>query len=159
MSRELITTPSAYKSAVSQLLAMAVESIWIFDQDLADLNLDGNSQLERLGNFLKSPANTSQLRICVRDDNHVRRTHPRLMQLLATYGHRFSAQQCSLNLSHLRDAMILVDGRHGLVRFDQEQPRSKLLIDEPDELRPYCQRFEEIWREQGETISATTLGL
>lgn len=55
--------------------------------------------------------------------------------------------------------MILVDGRHGLIRFDLEQARSKLLIDETEELHPYYRRFEEIWSEQAEEITATTLGL
>jgi hypothetical protein len=67
--------------------------------------------------------------------------------------------ETSQPLSKLRDSMILLDDQYGLIRFDQEQARSKLLINEGDELRPYLLRFEEIWKNPGETISATSLGL
>jgi hypothetical protein len=55
--------------------------------------------------------------------------------------------------------MVLIDGKHALIRFDREQARSKLLIDEAEELRPYLNRFEEIWAEGGEMLSSNTLGL
>jgi hypothetical protein len=62
-------------------------------------------------------------------------------------------------LAHLRDCMIIVDGKHALIRFDRDQARSKLLIDEADELRPYIARFDEIWSAGGEPVRATALGL
>jgi hypothetical protein len=55
--------------------------------------------------------------------------------------------------------MILVDGRHGLIRFDRDQPRSKLLLDDPEAIRPYLQRFDALWHEGGEPVSTVTLGL
>lgn len=55
--------------------------------------------------------------------------------------------------------MILVDEKYALIRFERDLPRSKLLIDEPDEVRPYLSRFKEIWAEGGEPVSSTTLGL
>ena len=55
--------------------------------------------------------------------------------------------------------MILLDDQHGLIRFDRDQARSKVLINESDELRPYLLRFEEIWKEPGDVVSATSLGL
>ena len=63
------------------------------------------------------------------------------------------------HLAQLRDAMIIVDDTHALVRFDRDQPRGKLLIDEPDEVAPYRRRFDEIWSEGGHPVSLTTLGL
>jgi hypothetical protein len=55
--------------------------------------------------------------------------------------------------------MIIVDGKHGLIRFERDMPRSKLLIDEADELRPYLTRFEEIWTEGGVRITNSVTGL
>ena len=55
--------------------------------------------------------------------------------------------------------MILVDDVHALIRFDRDQPRCKLLVDESDEIMPYRRRFDEIWAEGGIPVSATTLGL
>ena len=55
--------------------------------------------------------------------------------------------------------MIIVDDKHGLIRFERDMPRSKLLIDEGNELRPYLEKFRAIWTEGGERISSSTLGL
>ena len=55
--------------------------------------------------------------------------------------------------------MFIVDGQHALIRFHQDNVRSKRLDDDSNECQPYSQRFAEILREGGEQISATTLGL
>ena len=55
--------------------------------------------------------------------------------------------------------MILVDDEHALIRFDRNQPRGKLLIDEPDEVMPYRRRFAEIWGRGRNAGHPTTLGL
>jgi hypothetical protein len=68
-------------------------------------------------------------------------------------------QQTADQLAHLRDSMILVDDAHAVIRFDRDQPRGKLLVDESDEVMPYRRRFEEIWAEGGTPVAATTLGL
>ena len=39
------------------------------------------------------------------------------------------------------------------------RPGDKLLIDEPDEVKPYRSRFTEIWAEGGAPVTPTTLGL
>ena len=80
-------------------------------------------------------------------------------RLLALHSHNSAAQQTPEQLGHLRDSMILVDDAHALIRFDRDQPRCKLLIDEPEEVMPYRRRFEEIWAEGGIPVATTTLGL
>ena len=89
----------------------------------------------------------------------LRQQHPQFQNLLSTYGHLAKAQETPPQLAHLRDSMILVDEKYALIRFERDLPRSKLLIDEPDEVRPYLSRFKEIWAEGGEPVSSTTLGL
>ena len=68
-------------------------------------------------------------------------------------------QECSPQLASLSDSMLIVDGQHALIRFHQDNVRSKRLDDDSNECQPYSQRFAEILREGGEQISATTLGL
>lgn len=55
---------------------------------------------------------------------------------MTTFNHRMAVQQSGDSLASLRDAMVLADGCHGLIRFDRENPRSKLLIAETEELAP-----------------------
>ena len=158
MARELLTSWNEYRSAIDRLLAMVKREIRIYDQNIIELGLDSPPRLEHLKRLLQ--ANLPEtFRAALRDCEPLKRDCPRLMRLLADYAHGMTVQQTPEHLAHLRDAMVLIDGRHGLIRFDRDQPRSKLLIGETDELQPYLRRFEDIWAEGGTPLSITTLGL
>ena len=135
MTRALITHWTDYQAAIDQLLAMPCRKLCIYDEDLVKIRLDDRKRLAVLEQLLQSAAPGS-IRVALRSAEAFRRTQ-----------------------TNLRDSMIILDDQHGLIRFDREQARSKLLINESDELRPYLQRFEEIWKEPGDIISATSLGL
>ena len=157
MTRELITTWGDYKAALSTLLPLAEQHLLIYDQDLGQLQLDDIKHNEQLHRLLCNKQAT--LQIAVRSSQLLRTQHPRLLQLASIYNHRVSLQESTPNLAHLRDCLIVVDARHALIRFDWEQPRAKLLLDEPEEVRQYQLRFKDIVAEGGEIISPTTLGL
>lgn len=158
MARELITSWGDFQTALDRLLVMAGQKICIYDEDLGQLRLDSAPRLAALKRVLGGkPA--GNLRIALRHAETLRQQQPLLINLLTDYSHCCAAQQTPAQLAHLRDSMILIDGKHGLIRFERDLPRSKLLIDEVDELRPYLARFEEIWNEGGETVGSTTLGL
>jgi hypothetical protein len=158
MSRELFTSWTDYQSAIDRLLALAAKRIWVYDEDLGMLHLETAERIE----MLKRPlASTRQdcLRIALRNTAPLLQRQPLVQRLLATHSHNSAAQKTPEQLSHLRDSMILVDDGHALIRFDRDQPRSKLLIDEPEEVMPYRRRCEEIWAEGGIPVATTTLGL
>lgn len=144
--------------AVDRILALGRETLWIYDSNLGELKLETPAHLEALRVLLQS-GKPNCLKIALRDASNLRDRSPRLNDLLRTHSHLMAVAETPDNLAHLRDGMILADGRHALIRFDQDQPRSKLVIDDPDEIAPYQRRFEEIWMEGGTPISATTLGL
>ena len=158
MARELISSWSDYQVAIDRLLDLACRKIYIYDQDIDQLKLETPSRLNALKRVLHSTDQQS-LQIALRDATALHNAHPVLNNLLTTYSHRVLAQQTPEQLAHLRDSMILVDDRHALIRFDHDQARSKLLIEESDEVRPYLIRFAEILSEGGESICSSTLGL
>ncbi len=158
MSRELFTSWPEYQVAIDRILALARKRICIYDEDLGLMHL---AMPERIA-ALKVPLATVRsdcLRIALRNTLPLEQRQPLLLELLATYSHNSAVQQTPEQLAHLRDSMILVDDVHALIRFDRDQPRCKLLIDESDEIMPYRRRFDEIWAEGGIPVSATTLGL
>ena len=159
MARELITSWNDYQAAIDRLLAMACHKICIYDEDLSQLQLDAATRLPHLQRTLKTTTSGPCLMIAVRNAEPLRRKNPLLMALLGSHNHLFAMQQTPPQFAHMRDAMILVDDQHALIRFERDQPRSKLLIDESTELKPYRSRFLEIWDEGGEAISNTVLGL
>ena len=157
MARELINSWSDYHLALDRLLALATQQILIYDEDLGNLSLDGH-RLAHLQRVLAA-GQAGAVRIALRNAAPLRSQYPRLLALLGKWSHLAAAQQTPEHLAHLRDNMVIVDSRHGLIRFDRDQPRSKLLIDDPDMIRPYQQRFEEIWGESSDPVNAVTLGL
>ena len=158
MPRELFTSPGEYQVALDRLLALATKRIWIYDEDLTVLRLETPERIE----LLRAPLaarHPDGLRIAVRNLGPLQQRQPLLQNLLRAHTHNSAAQQTAEQLASLRDSMILVDDVHALIRFDRDQWRSKLLIDEPDEVAPYRRRFEDIWAEGGTPYGATTLGL
>lgn len=158
MARQLISNWTDYQTALDRLLAMAGEKIQIYDEDLAHLQLESTFRAEQLKRVLHI-GQKDCLQIAVRNGASIRQHHPSLLGLLSTYSHLSAALQTPPHLAHLRDAMVIADRRYALIRFEREIPRSKLLIDEPEEIRSYLTRFQEIWSEGGESLTATTLGL
>jgi hypothetical protein len=146
MARELITSWGDYQSAIDRLLSMTERRICIYDEDLSQLRLESSDRHSILKHLLRAENSTASIRLAVRNGEPLRRLNPLTLGLLGSFDHKISALETPPGLAHLRDSMILVDDRYGL-------------IDEPEELRSYLARFEEIWREEGSSISATTLGL
>jgi hypothetical protein len=158
MARELITSWTDYQTAVDRLLAIACQTICIYDEDLTALNLESTNRLVSIKRILQT-GHEDALRIAVRNATPIRQQHPKFQQLLSTYCHLAKTQETPAQLAHLRDSMVIVDDKHALIRFERDLPRSKLLVDEADELRPYLIRFREIWSEGGEGLTTSTLGL
>lgn len=158
MARELITSWADYQTAIDRLLGIATKQICIYDEDLTTLKLDSPPRLAHIKRLV-SGTRSDALHIAVRNGSPLRNQHPLLQSLRTTYGHVAFAQETPAQLAHLRDSMIIADDKHGLIRFERNMPRSKLLIDESDELRPYLAKFREIWAEGGERITNSTVGL
>lgn len=158
MSRELITSWSDYQIAIDRVLSLAHKRICIYDEDLVQLHFESPARIAIL-KLVLSEEKHDCLRIALRNSASLQQHQPLLRNLLKTFSHNSAVQQTPEQLGHLRDSIILVDDAHALIRFDRDQARGKLLIDESDEVMPYRRRFEEIWTEGGTPVSATTLGL
>lgn len=158
MSRQLIDNWGDYRLAFAQILAQATRSLFVYDEDLTNLHLESPDSQEGLKNLFRH-GHRDAVRFALRKTEALRQRHPRTLALLSTYGHLGQAQETPPQLSHLRDSIIITDDRNALIRFERDLPRSKLLLDEPDEVRPYLMRFQEIWNEGGESVTASTLGL
>lgn len=158
MARELITSWGEYQTAIDRLLCMACRKICIYDEDLGQFKLDSAQRLPQLQRILQAGL-TESLQIVVRNADPLRDRFPLLIKLLTEFGHLASAQQSPPDLAQLRDSMLIIDDKHALIRFEKDLPRSKLLIDEADELKTYLHRFSELLLAGGDPVSTTTLGL
>ena len=132
MNPQLLTNWSDHDHSLQKVLLLATRTLRIFDEDLTRLGLENTENAFFLRRFLTSERRNT-LTIVVRNADPL--------------------------VAALSDAMVLADNAHALVRFHKDQVRSKVLIDNTDECRPYLLRFEEVLKEGGTPISATTLGL
>lgn len=157
MDQEILTSWQAYRDAADRLLALSNRELLIFDPDLAQLALEEPQRHAQLERLLASPQ--AHIRLALLDVARLRDHSPRLAALFRRHSHHLSITELPEHLQHLRDCLMLADGEHALIRFDRDQPRSKLLTSAPEAVAPYRQRFEALWQEGGTAISLTPLGL
>lgn len=154
----LITSWTDYATAGQQLISSSTRSLVIFDRDLLSLRLETPVQIAAMTRFLRaSPSST--LRIALHTAEPLRQQHPRLLELLRLFAHKFHVIEISGHLANLKDSIIVADDTSSLIRFHHDHARSKLITDDAEASRPYARRFEEIWAEGGTPVSATTTGL
>lgn len=158
MARELITSWEGYQTAIDRLLFMACQKICIYDEDLSQLKLESSLRLPQIQRILRG-GHKESLQIIVRNAERLHNQSPLLIKLLTDFSHLATAQQSPPNMAHLRDSMLIIDDKHALIRFERDLPRSKLLVDEIDEFKPYLNRFSELSSAGGEPIRTSTLGL
>ena len=158
MTTELITHWAEHEFALRKILALAEKSLRIFDEDLSKLKLEHPENAEILQRFLSSDRQHT-LQIVLKNTDPFQRNNPRLMKLLVAYPQSMNLFECPAQLASLNDSLFLADHNHALIRFHQDHVRSKAIINDSDECRPYLKRFEEILNEGGEQVCATPLGL
>ena len=158
MNPELLANWTDHDSYLQKILLLATRSLRLFDEDLTRLGLEKPENAFSLRRLLTSERQNT-LTVVVRNAEPFRRNSPRLMKLLADFPNAMKIYECAPQLTSLSDAMVLADSDHALIRFHKDHVRSKAIIDNADECRPYILRFDEILKEGGTLISATTLGL
>lgn len=158
MSTELTTHWSEHDAALATILQTLTTSLLVFDEDLVKLRLERPENVEILRCFLVA-GTRNHIRVVVKNAAPFRSHSPRLLQLLATYPEQMTVVQCPPHLHSLNDALFIVNETHALIRFHQDNARSRIIFDDREACIPYVQRFHDIEREGGESISATTLGL
>lgn len=158
MTRELITNWHDYEIAAERLLTIAQEKILIYANELTAFKLESAANLSAISRILK----TNQpgcLQVVLRNCQTWQQTHPLMAKLCLNHSHLITFLQSPADLAHLTDSMLLIDNTHALVRFEERFPRSKLLLDEAEEIRPYLLRFYEICAASNEPYGYSTLGL
>ncbi len=154
----LITSWMDYAATGQQLIARATRSLVIFDRDLLALRLETPVQIAALTHFLRtSPSST--LRIALHTADPLRLQHPRLLDLLRLFAHKFHVIEISSHLANLKDSIIVADDSSALIRFHHDHARSKYIDQDPESSRPYVKRFDDIWDEGGTPVTGTTIGL
>lgn len=157
MPAQMLTSHGELDAAIDTLLKTADAALDVFDHDLSWLSLERPQRIAELERILRERSH--RVRIIVQDGSRLSARSPRLMRLFETHAHHFELVQAPDRLGELRDSMLIADNRNALVRFHRDQPRGKLIEDDPDEVRGYAMRFAEVVDEGGHPLSPRVAGL
>ena len=147
-----------FREALDTVIASAAREIRVFDNDLMRMMLDDKSRAEALESFLAG-AVTCRLRIVLHNPVHVETRAARLRSLSRRFSNAVEVRESAIELKHVADCFLLADGEHAAIRFHRDHARGKLLQHAPEEIRPWWQRFDELWASAVPCLSPTQLGL
>jgi hypothetical protein len=157
-SAELFDSEAAFRAAIDLTLVAACQEVRIFDRDLARMGLEDSAHVALLGRFLATSPD-HRLRIVLHDPAPLANRSPRLIALMQSHGHAIEVRQTPEHLNQLADCWVLADQAHAAIRFHADQPRGKRIVASPAEVRPWWERFDELWEASTPCSPAAVTGL
>lgn len=157
-SYRLLNGEEEYRQACETVIGLATQELLIFDRSLSAPKLEDKARADLLEVFLAADGHR-RLRIVLHEPEQLRIRAPRLMQLFGRFSHLIEIRQTPDNLQHLADTHILADEGHGVRRFQYDQPRSALILNDPPSITPWRQRFEDLWQQSAPCLSVNSTGL
>ena len=155
---ERFDTNAGFQAAVDRLLGQPGRELRIFDRDGSALRLNDPARVEALERFL-SASRTRRVYIVLHDIEHLTRKCPRMMTLLARYGHAMQVNRTHEQIRELQDSFLVLDGMHYIRRPVAAFFRGALGLGDEDEATTMRARFLEIWAASYPGVSSTTVGL
>ncbi|MDR2032488.1 MAG: hypothetical protein LBP86_09640 [Azoarcus sp.] len=157
-----LDTWSGYRDAVAELLAEARTHVIVFDPDLAETGLESPPCTASLAALVRRELPKDAIRFLLRDPSHLERDCPRLMRILADFGHRFAVRRLRPEqIEHAPEsAFVIADGESVVLRFHHASPRGRVNRGGDPGVAELLTLFETLWleAEQGPT-GAQPLGL
>jgi len=155
---ERFDTDGGFQAALDRLLAEPGRELRIFDPDAAALRLNEAERLGRLERFLRA-SRTRRLYMVLHDPQHLQRECPRMMALLARYGHAIQIHRTHDEIRELQDAFLVLDSAHYVRRPVAAFSRGAIGLGDEAEALAMRARFNEIWSASYPAVSSTTVGL
>lgn len=155
---ERFDTNEGFQAALDRLLEQDGRELRVFDPDLSALRLNSPARIDQLQRFLQA-SRTRRLYVVVHDPDYVTKNCPRMMDLLARYGHAIQIHRTHEEIRELADAFLVLDAAHYVRRPVATQFRGALGIDDDNEALAMRGRFMEIWAASFPAVSSTTVGL
>jgi hypothetical protein len=155
---EKFDTAAGFQAALERLLAEPGRELRIFDPNGAALRLNDAARVGALERFLRA-SRTHRLYIVVHDPQHLQRGCPRLMALVARYGHAIQINRTDEEIRELQDAFLVLDSAHYVRRPVAGLLRGAIGLRDETEALAMRSRFNEIWTASYPAVSGTTIGL
>jgi hypothetical protein len=155
---ESFDTREGFQAAVDRLLERSGRELRIFDPDGAALRLNDPARVARLEAFLRA-SRTRRLYMALHDPQHLQRECPRMMSLLARYGHAIQINRTDEEIRELQDGFLVLDSIDYVRRPVAARFRGAIGLGDETEALAMRARFGEIWSASFPAVSSTTVGL
>lgn len=152
-------TYALYREAVLELLEQAAHGIVLFDPDLGETGIESVRGIELLSGFCDRAIHADALRIVVHRADYIERDCPRLLNLVARYGHRMAIRVTTPQYHNWQQPYMVVDDVHLVTRFHHDQPRGKICYASAAIAAPLLTRFETMWLHAQPGPTGASLGL
>lgn len=147
-----------YAQAIDLILQHAQKTLLIFDQDFSHGDYTSIARHQLLQQFLSRDAQT-KLTIILHQSEFLTTHCPRLLELLATYGHKMTVYITNDSAKIAKDCFVIADDAHYVKRIHIDQARFKYALDDAEACASLNMRFGELLEETSHTLSPTQLGL
>ena len=147
-----------YSAALNLVIARATTELLIFDQDFRQGDYASVHRFKLIEQFLNK-APFSKLTIILQKTDFFVNKCPKLFELLKLYGHKMTVYETNDSAKIAKDCFVIADKRHYVRRFHIDQARFKYALDDEIEAANLNMRFNELFDETTESVSATKLGL
>jgi len=147
-----------YAEAINLVITQATGNLLIFDQDLTHGEYKSLARYQAIRQFLSQQPNSSLTMVLHQGDFFTTQC-PRLMELLLTYGHKFTVYITNDTAKIAKDCFVVADNVHYVKRIHIDQARFKYALNDAETCASLRMRFNELLEETAHTLSATSLGL
>ena len=150
---------TAYRAAVLSTICRAQSSLILLDPDLRETGLESSAGIEALSGLLQRSSHAPAIRFVLEDAGYLERECPRLLSLLARFGHKIHVRLIGESQPRPDAPFIIADASHLTCRFQRERPRGKQCIDCAAEISAQNAQFETLWISALPGPSGVALGL
>ncbi len=145
-----------FQACVAELIGRTRFALAVSDHDLADWGLERAALVSQIERILVAPQGS--LRILVRDTEFLEKHAPRLLGLRRHHASAVAIRQVPASLASA-EGLMLGDTTHVLRRAHRDAFRGRAQFAMPGEAEPWRHKFDALWAESQDCLTATTLGL
>lgn len=160
----LMDSQSDAKQAIVDVLGHAKWELMIFDQSATSMMAREYGRpfvIDILRNLLMGSHNSRarRIRIALHDARGIEGEMPRLISLLGQYADLMSIRVTTDAARSAQDVMLIADDNAIWRKPVASHPRSVLTMHDVNEVKPFLDRFEEIWASSEPAVSTRSTGL
>lgn len=148
-----------YRAAVLDALAQARRFVTIFDPDLRECGLESRAGIRLLEELCTRATRPETLRVLLQTTAWAERECPRLLALLARYGHCATVRTAGRDARSWSQPFLIVDNLRVVTRFHVDLPKGKTASESSPALAFLSTQFETFWMNATPSALGAPLGL